>query len=111
MKKFYSSILTSYKKHKQIVEIEKQAGVRDSFTLMLINKYKIYKQRRKAYILGKRAGSGKNIYLTFGSDRTIVNDAEDSYRRYAMAMKHYNQVLCDREYFLLGFKKFTKLNI
>ena len=69
-----------------------------------------YKQRKKAYILGQRAARGKNIYLTFGSEKTCPKSGEESYKRYAMAMKHYNQVLCDKEYFLRGFKKFADVN-
>jgi len=64
---------------------------------------KIYKQHKRGFELGKRAAKGYNIYLTFGSDKTITKDAKDSYRRYSMAMKHYNQVLCDKESFIQGY--------
>lgn len=60
-------------------------------------------QYTKAFEIGKRAAQGYNIYLTFGSEKTVTKDAEDSYRRYAMAMKHYNQVLCDKESFIEGY--------
>jgi hypothetical protein len=69
----------------------------------IIQKYKKYKQNKKAYNIGKRAAKGYNIYVTFGSKKTIPKDANDSYRRYSMAMRHYNQELCSKEYFLLGY--------
>ena len=59
-----------YHNHKRIVAVEKRAGLRESFLLTLKRKYILYKQRRKAYILGQRAARGKNIYLTFGSEKT-----------------------------------------
>lgn len=69
----------------------------------IIQKYKKYKKNKKAYNIGKRAAKGYNIYVTFGSEKTITKDANDSYNRYAMAMKHYKQELCDEEWFLLGY--------
>lgn len=62
-----------------------------------------YKSQDRAYKIGYAAGSGENMYLTFGSDKTVPKDAEDSYKRYAMAMKHYNQVVCNKESFLNGY--------
>ena len=99
-----------YSNHRRIVAVEKRAGLRESLFLTLKRKYILYKQRRKAYILGQRAARCKNIYLTFGSEKTCPKSGEESYKRYAMAMKHYNQVLCDKEYFLRGFKKFADVN-
>lgn len=63
----------------------------------------LYKEKRKAFILGQRAAGGNNIYLTFGSEKTCPKSAEDSFRRYSMAMKHYNQNVCDEESFLDGY--------
>ncbi len=55
------------------------------------------------------------MYLTFGSDKTVTKDAEDSYGRYAMAMKHYNQIVCDKDIFIQGYNdvqsKKTKNNL
>ncbi len=99
-----------YLNHKRIVEIEKRAGLRESLFLTLKRKYILYKQKRKAYILGQRAARGKNIYLTFGSEKTCPKSGEESYKRYAMAMKYYKQNVCDRESFLDGFKKFADVN-
>ncbi|QOY52497.1 hypothetical protein [Candidatus Sulfurimonas baltica] len=56
-------------------------------------------------MIGKRAAQGYNIYLTFGSEKTISKNAEDSYKRFSMAMKHYNQILCDEDSFTLGYNK------
>lgn len=70
----------------------------------LKRKYKIYRQYKKGFVIGKRAAQGYNIYLTFGSDKTRPKDAEDSYRRYSMAMKHYNQELCDEKGFFEGYR-------
>ena len=69
----------------------------------LKRRYKRYKQHKKAFELGKRAAKGYNIYITFGSAKTRCKSAEDSYDRYAMAMKHYNQVLCDEKGFFEGY--------
>ena len=73
--------------------------------MVLKQKFMLYKDKRRAFSIGQRAALGKNIYLTFGSDKTVVVDAQDSYKRYAMAMKHYNQSLCDKGSFLQGFNK------
>ena len=100
-----------YSNYKIKVAVEKRAGLRENIFITLKRKYILYKQKRKAYIFGQRAAIAKNIYLTFGSDKTCPKSAEESYARYAMAMKHYNQSVCDRENFLRGFKKITKLNI
>lgn len=107
MKVLLHKVKEFYLNHKRIVEIEKRAGLRESLFLTLKRKYILYKQKRKAYILGQRAARGKNIYLTFGSEKTCPKSGEESYERYAMAMKHYNQVPCNKEYFLRGFKKFA----
>jgi len=69
--------------------------------MFIQRKYKIYKLQKRAYVIGYRAGLGKNMYLTFGSDKTVTKDAEDSYKRYAMAMKHYNQTLCIIKHFVI----------
>ena len=66
-------------------------------------KIKQYFVKRRAFIIGKRGAMGYNIYLTFGSEKTVSKNAEDSYHRYAMAMKHYNQDICDREHFIKGY--------
>ena len=68
------------------------------------------REDKRAYILGQRAARGKNIYLTFGSQKTCPKSAEDSYRRYAMAMKHYNGDICDKKSFVLGFEEVTKID-
>jgi len=80
--------------------------------IKLKQEYKSYKRYKRAYTIGYRAGEGRNVYLTFGSDKTITKDAEDSYKRYSMAMKHYNQTPCDKESFFQGYndaKKNTSL--
>ncbi|MDF1875208.1 hypothetical protein JHD48_05645 [Sulfurimonas sp. SAG-AH-194-I05] len=56
-----------------------------------------------AYIIGSRGASGHNIYLTFGSNKTQTKDAQDSYKRYAMAMRHYDQKICNQESFIRGY--------
>lgn len=60
--------------------------------------------KSRGFEIGKRAAQGYNIYLTFGSSKTMSKDAEESYNRYAMAMKHYNQALCDKESFIQGYE-------
>jgi len=67
-------------------------------------------RKSRAFEIGRRAAQGYNIYLTFGSDKTRPQDAEDSYRRYSMAMKRYNQVLCDKESFIQGYKLVQSLD-
>ena len=67
--------------------------------------YLQYKEQKKAYQIGYRAGKGKNIYLTFGSDKTITKNAHDSYHRYAMAMRHYNEISCNEEDFTIGYNR------
>lgn len=62
----------------------------------------IYK-RRQAYMIGSRAALGKNIYLTFGSEKTVTKNAHESYVRYSTAMKRYDQECCDKEYFVKGY--------
>jgi len=57
----------------------------------------------RAYEIGKAGAQGKNIYLTFGSAKTVCKDADDSYKRYAMAMNQYEQELCDKEEFVKGY--------
>ena len=72
--------------------------------ISLVQVCKEYEVHRHAYELGCRAAQGKNIYLTFGSEKTISKDAQDSYRRYVMAMKHYNNgVVCNKESFIAGY--------
>lgn len=71
----------------------------------LKRRYKRYKQHKKAFELGKRAAKGYNIYITFGSAKTRCKSAEDSYDRYAMAMKHYTQRVCNKESFILGYNE------
>jgi hypothetical protein len=75
------------------------------FVRIIKQGFKINNQHTKAFEIGKRAAQGYNIYLTFGSDKTITKDEDDSYRRYSMAMKHYGQVLCDKRSFLLGYEQ------
>jgi len=70
----------------------------------LFQQWKELDSESRGFEIGKRAAQGYNIYLTFGSDKTQPKDAEDSYRRYSMAMKHYNQDLCDKESFIQGYK-------
>ena len=71
----------------------------------------VMRDKERAYVIGQRAASGKNIYLTFGSEKTCPKSAEESYNRYSMAMKHYNQKICDKESFILGFEEVAKLNL
>lgn len=73
-------------------------------------RFKVHRQYKRGFIIGKRAAKGYNIYLTFGSKKTISKDAEDSYKRYSMAMKHYNQVLCDSAGFFSGYNSVKSLN-
>ena len=68
---------------------------------ILRQKISEYFLRRKAFAIGKHGGLGYNIYITFCSAKTVT---KDSYRRYAMAMKHYNQEVCDKDYFIAGYK-------
>ncbi len=68
-----------------------------------------YKAYRKAFEIGKRAGKGYNVYLTFGSEKTITKDAEDSYKRYKMAMKRYKQKPCLRKAFTTGYNRVNLL--
>jgi hypothetical protein len=74
------------------------------FVRIIKQGFKSNNPHTKAFEIGKRAAQGYNIYLTFGSDKTITKDADDSYRRYSMAMKHYGQVLCEKEGFILGYE-------
>ena len=71
----------------------------------LIDKIRRYQKHKKAFNIGYSGGKGNNIYITFGSDKTITKDAEDSYKRYAMAMKHYKEEACDKESFIQGYNK------
>jgi len=91
------------KRELSIYSIESEAGLNKNILVFIKRKYKIYKQHKRAYTIGYRAGLGKNMYLTFGSDKTVTKDAEDSYSRYAMAMKHYNQIVCDKDTFIQGY--------
>lgn len=70
---------------------------------LLTSKLDIMRKRRQAYIIGSRAALGKNIYLTFGSQKTVTKNAQESYLRYSTAMKRYNQECCDKEYFIKGY--------
>ena len=87
------------------MDIEKRAGLDVNILQILKRRYKIHKQYKRGFEIGKRAAKGYNIYLTFGSEKTISKDAKDSYKRYSMAMKHYNQVLCDEESFIMGYNQ------
>jgi len=98
-----SKLVTQVKKKILIYRLESKAGLNKNVFMLIQRKYKIYKLRKRAYVIGYRAGLGKNMYLTFGSDKTVTKDAEDSYKRYAMAMKHYNQTLCDKDEFFKGY--------
>lgn len=64
------------------------------------------RQYSKAFAIGKRAAQGYNVYLTFGSDKTITVDAKDSYKRYAMAMKHYKEEVCSQDAFYDGYNRY-----
>jgi hypothetical protein len=74
-----------------------------NFFSSLADKLNIMRKRRQAYIIGSRAALGKNIYLTFGSEKTVIKNAQESYIRYSMAMKRYDQECCDKEYFVKGY--------
>jgi hypothetical protein len=69
-----------------------------------------YRSNKKAFNIGYRAGKGYNIYLTFGSVKTITKDAVDSYKRYKMAMKHYKQKPCLQKAFTRGYNKAIQQN-
>ena len=103
----YIKLIKKYKKYKEIFEAEKKAGLDVSVYQIFKRRLKIYKQHKKAFEIGKRAAQGYNIYLTFGSDKTITKDAEDSYKRYVMAMKHYKQVVCNADSFFSGYNNVT----
>ena len=90
---------------KKVYEIEKRAGLSHSFFSIVKRKWKINRQYQRAFEIGKRAAQGYNIYLTFGSEKTVTKNVEDSYMRYSMAMKQYNQVLCDEKGFFEGYQK------
>ena len=68
-------------------------------------KYFKYRAKKKAYDIGCRAAKGYNIYLTFGSEKTITKNAKDSYKRYKMAMKHYKQKPCLEKAFTKGYNQ------
>lgn len=106
----FADNIKKYQNYREIIAIEKRAGLSHSVYSIVIRKWKIYKQNKRAYEIGKRAAQGYNIYLTFGSDKTVTKGAEDSYKRYAMAMKHYNQTLCNRNSYIVGYNK-SKINI
>jgi hypothetical protein len=76
-----------------------------NFLKSLKRKYFRYRSKKKAFNIGSRAAKGYNIYLTFGSEKTIIKSAEDSYKRYAMAMKHYKQKPCLKKVFTDGYNK------
>jgi len=78
------------------------------FFKSLKRKYFRYRSNKKAFIIGSRAAKGYNIYLTFGSEKTITKDAADSYKRYKMAMKHYKQKPCLQKAFTDGYNKANK---
>ena len=63
------------------------------------------KQYNRAFQIGYSAGSGNNVYLTFGSPKTVTKDAEDSFNRYSMAMRQYNQKICNKETFVQGYNE------
>ncbi|OHE10068.1 MAG: hypothetical protein A2513_08195 [Sulfurimonas sp. RIFOXYD12_FULL_33_39] len=71
-----------------------------NFFSSLVDKLDIMRKRRQAYIIGSRAALGKNIYLTFGSQKTVTKNAQESYIRYSTA---YDQECCDKEYFIKGY--------
>ncbi len=101
--------IKKYKHYKKVIEAEKRAGLNVTIYQIFKRRLKIYKQYKRGFEIGKRAAQGYNIYLTFGSDKTITKDVEDSYRRYSMAMKHYNQVLCDEKGFFEGYR-YVRMN-
>ncbi len=87
----------------KFTDIEKRAGLDINIYQIFKRRLQVYRQYKRGFEIGKRAAKGYNIYLTFGSDKTVSKDAEDSYTRYSMAMKHYNQDLCDRTGFFSGY--------
>ena len=106
----FANIIKKYQNYREIIAIEKRVGLSHSLLSIVIRKWKIYKQNKRAFEIGKRAAQGYNMYLTFGSDKTVTKNAEDSYKRYAMAMKHYNQTLCNIDCFILGYNN-SKINV
>ena len=108
MYKICISFFKHYKQYKKIYEAEKRAGLDVGLFHILKRKLKIYKQHKRAFELGKRAGSGENIYHRFGSATTVTKNAEDSYQRYAMAMRYLSQISCDKDSFIMGYNKIKK---
>jgi len=104
MGKFKEFYLNKYK----LQNIQVKAWLQQKMYLDLKQDYREYEEHRNAYEIGYSAGQGNNIYLTFGSNKTNPIDAEDSYKRYAMAMKHYNENLCNKESFITGYKSGKK---
>jgi len=96
--------IKKYKHYKKVLEIERRAGLDISIYQVFKRRLQIHRQYKRGFEIGKRAAQGYNIYLTFGSDKTICKDAKDSYKRYSMAMKHYNQALCDEKGFFEGYR-------
>ena len=104
-------LLEKYDYYKEVFELEKKAGLDMSVLQVIKRRLKIYKQHKKAFEIGKRAALGYNIYLTFGSTKTVTKDANDSYNRYSMAMKHYGQTLCDANSFAMGYNFVKRSNL
>jgi len=107
----FKAINQKYKYYKKIYEVEKESNLDIGIYQILQRRRKIYKQHKRAFEIGKRAAQGYNIYLTFGSEKTITKDAKDSYKRYTMAMKHYNQNPCNQDSFILGYKSIKNSEI
>jgi len=103
MQNIFISSIKKYRYYRKVLDIEERAGLDVNIYQVIKRRLKVYRQYKRGFIIGKRAALGYNIYLTFGSNKTITKDAEDSYKRYSMAMKHYNQLLCDRVGFYSGY--------
>jgi len=95
--------IKKYRYYRKVLDIEKRAGLDVNIYQIFQRRLQVYRQYKRGFKIGKRAAQGYNIYLTFGSKKTISKDAEDSYKRYSMAMKHYNQALCDKASFVSGY--------
>ena len=108
MWKIFLGFVKKYRYYRKVLDIERRAGLDVTIYQIFKRRRQTYRQYKRGFKIGKRAAQGYNIYLTFGSDKTVSKDAEDSYTRYSMAMKHYNQVLCDEESFILGYQQVSK---
>ncbi len=99
----FIGFIKKYRYYRKVLDIEKRAGLDVNIYQIFQRRLQVYGQYKRGFKIGKRAAQGYNIYLTFGSDKTVSKDADDSYTRYSMAIKHYNQVLCDKAGFVNGY--------